>query len=822
MEWIAFAGRLLFDSSVRIVAVGAVVALLLAVLRVRTGATRHLAWMAVLAAMMSMPILRFAFSTADVHVGVPEIIPGASAWLTEIAQEPALPAAFAAPAPASIIDVTSPMPPLAAPVSVNRIPPIPMWQSIALGIYLTGLLAFAMRLVVGLRGIRQLDRSSRRIEFAHAPVFESDMVKVPVTIGIFSPKILLPSSWLHWPDATLRAVLAHESAHIRRRDPMVLGVAHLNRCVFWFHPFAWWLERQLRTTAEEACDDEAVNATGQPKVYAETLLRIADAMRLAGGRVSWHALGAGGSGALGRRIDRLMRGDARRTASRARIAALIAGCAIVIATAAACRQQAAPIPALAPDPQVTAQRTKQTQEQRARTIEWESAQSMSVAEADALEAALKANPSDVARLDKLLLFYTSRKNHPLPWNELISRRRPIAVGVITRFPDQPVAARASALLHPDRDPLGFAEASAIWAKAVQRNDATAAVLGNAAGFFAMADVPHAISILERAAGKDAGSAATPPRQTQLGYLYAAAISGRLFPSYRQVAGSVDPAFAKTVRDRLATSTEARVVQSAGAALFSMARMGTDDETRALGVTYLERAFQLDPSLVGAKAQAVSARRAARELAIRQRLLAAQTALVGEEKLKALPRNDPEREKLLRGVEAQALKSLPENDRFVLLPSLAEHAFMSADYAEFAKLSATDPAERRATARAYAEEALALAPTFENDPAYAISIYTANMTMSRVALANGDRSKAVTYLLDASKAPASDDLAYNPLVTIHRALKSLIDSGERASVIEYFERMAQVSVSDKDRLQKSADAIKAGRMPDWYQYQSKAD
>ena len=820
MDWIEFAGRLLFDSSVRIVAVGAVVGLLLAVLRVRSGSARHLAWVAVLVAMMSMPVLRFAFATADVHVDVPEIVPGASrAWLPEIVQEPALPAALAAPAPVPSIEVTSTVPTAAIPAPTRRIPSIVMWQSLAVGIYLTGLLAFAMRVIGGIRGIRKLDRSSRRLEFAHAPVFESDLVKVPVTVGILSPKILLPSSWLRWPDGTLRAVLAHEGAHIRRRDPLVLFAAHVNRCVFWFHPFAWWLERQLRTTAEEACDDEAVSTTGQPRVYAETLLRIAEAMRLAGGRVSWHALGAGGSGALGRRIDRLLRGDARGSSSRSRAAALIVGCAMVIGTAAACRQQVAPVPALAPDPQVTAQRTKQTQEQRARTIQWESAQSMSVAEAEALEAAIKANPSDVAGLDKLLLFYTSRKNHPLAWNELISRRRPIAIGVITRFPDQEVAGRASGLLHPERDPIGFAEASKVWASNIERSDASAAVFHHAATFFAMQDIPRAISILERASTKSPGSNPMPSAQMQLGFLYAAAISGRLFPSNRPVAVPTDPAFVKTVRDRLATSRDARVVQSAGSALFGQGRIGTDDEIRAFGVACLERAFQLDPSLVGAKAQAVIARRAARELAIRQRLIAAQTSLVGEEKLKGLPRNDPEREKLLRGVEAQALESLPEADRFVLLSSLADYAFMSAEYAEFAKLPSVDPNERRAAARAYAEAALALAPKFKDDPAYAISIYTANMTLSRVALASGDRSKAVTYLLDASKAPASDDLAYNPTVTIHRALKSLIDSGERASVIEYCERMAQKSVSDRDRLQKSADAIRAGRMPDWYQYQS---
>ena len=827
MDWIAFAGRLLFDSSVRIVAVGAVVGLLLAVLRVRSGSARHLAWVAVLVAMMSMPVLRFAFATADVHVDVPEIVPGASrAWLPEIVQEPALPAALAAPAPVPSIEVTSTVAAAAIPTPARRIPSIVMWQSLAVGIYLTGLLAFAMRVIGGIRGIRKLDRSSRRLEFAHAPVFESHLVKAPVTIGISSPKILLPSSWIHWSDATLRAVLAHEGAHIRRRDSLVLFAAHVNRCVFWFHPFAWWLERQLRTTAEEACDDEAVNATGQPRVYAETLVRIAEAMRLAGGRVSWHALGAGGSGALGRRIDRLLRGDARRSASRSRIAALIVGCAMVIGIAAACRQQVAPVPALAPDPQLTAERAKRTQEQRARTIEWESAQSMSVAEAEALEAAVNANPSDVAGLDTLLLFYTSRKNHPLAWNELVSRRRPIAIGAITRFPDQEVAGRASGLLHPDRDPIGFAEGSKVWASNIERNDASAAVFRNAAMFFAMHNIPRAISILERASGKEPGSkpGSNPmtSAQMQLGFLYAAAISGRLFPSNRQVAVPTDPAFVKTVRDRLTTSTDARVVQSAGFALFGQGRIGTDDEVRAFGVACLERAFQLDPSLVSVKAQAVTARRAARELALRQRLIAAQTSLVGEEKLKSLPRNDAERDKLLRSVEAQALASLPEADRFVLLASLADLAFMGAEYAEFAKLPSVDPSERRTAARTYAEQALALAPKFKDDPAYAISIYTANMTLSRVALASDDRSKAVTYLLDASKAPPSDDLAYNPTVTIHRALKSLIDSGERASLIEYFERMAQTSVSDKDRLQKSAEAIRAGKMPDWYQYQSGAE
>jgi beta-lactamase regulating signal transducer with metallopeptidase domain len=44
-----------------------------------------------------------------------------------------------------------------------------------------------------------------------------------MTAGIFAPKILLPTAWTLWPDEKLRAVLAHELAHVRRRDPLRAG-----------------------------------------------------------------------------------------------------------------------------------------------------------------------------------------------------------------------------------------------------------------------------------------------------------------------------------------------------------------------------------------------------------------------------------------------------------------------------------------------------------------------------------------------------------------------------------------------------------------------
>ena len=205
-----------------------------------------------------------------------------------------------------------------------------------------------------------------RSRFAGGAVFESAAVAAPLTVGTLAPRIVLPSDWTSWPAWKLDAVLAHERAHLRRRDPIVLLIVHVNRCLFWFHPVAWWLDREIRNAAEQACDDAAVSATGRPRQYAETLLDVADALRRSGAAVSWQALGAGGSGNLGARIDRALQGGSARTPPF-RTAALALGCVLAVSVAAACRQSATPpVVSLQPDPAMAAERDKNTKEQQAR------------------------------------------------------------------------------------------------------------------------------------------------------------------------------------------------------------------------------------------------------------------------------------------------------------------------------------------------------------------------------------------------------------------------------------------------------------------------
>ena len=103
----------------------------------------------------------------------------------------------------------------------------------------------------------------------------SPEIEVPIACGLARPLVLLPASASAWSEATLHAVLAHELAHLRRRDPLLLAVAQVARALYWFHPLVWIALRELRAESERACDDAVLRAGERPSRYAETLLAFA-------------------------------------------------------------------------------------------------------------------------------------------------------------------------------------------------------------------------------------------------------------------------------------------------------------------------------------------------------------------------------------------------------------------------------------------------------------------------------------------------------------------------------------------------------------------
>lgn len=103
----------------------------------------------------------------------------------------------------------------------------------------------------------------------------SSIAETAMVVGWLKPIVIVPASaFTALTPEQLRAVLAHELAHIRRYDHWVNFLQGLVEILIFFHPAAWWLSRQMRIDREHCCDDQAVRVTGSPKTLAEALLRL--------------------------------------------------------------------------------------------------------------------------------------------------------------------------------------------------------------------------------------------------------------------------------------------------------------------------------------------------------------------------------------------------------------------------------------------------------------------------------------------------------------------------------------------------------------------
>jgi len=101
-------------------------------------------------------------------------------------------------------------------------------------------------------------------------------VTVPMTWGIIEPVVVIPTSALHWDGERRRIVLLHELSHVAAFDWVFNLIARAACAVFWFHPAAWWIARQLRDDGELACDDRVLAAGVRRSDYAELLVDAAD------------------------------------------------------------------------------------------------------------------------------------------------------------------------------------------------------------------------------------------------------------------------------------------------------------------------------------------------------------------------------------------------------------------------------------------------------------------------------------------------------------------------------------------------------------------
>ncbi|HMG48706.1 MAG TPA: M56 family metallopeptidase [Allosphingosinicella sp.] len=261
--------------------------------------------------------------------------------------------AWAAPEPAPLSVLAQPALQLALPADVGLQPAEPtIWDDptpLVLLAYLGGLAMVGSRLLAGLILLGRWTRAGREIacpewlaafECARwaAPGGErlrllvSDAVPSPLSWGWLRPVILIDPDTLAEPDQAA-AILAHEVAHVARRDWPVLMLTRLAAALFWFNPLVWLLEREVVQQAEEAADCEAA-ACVEPARYARTLISWA---QVNGRMIPANSIAPSGS-ALARRIRAILDRRLRERPSGSALTAVAAMLCIAIAAPVAAMQ----------------------------------------------------------------------------------------------------------------------------------------------------------------------------------------------------------------------------------------------------------------------------------------------------------------------------------------------------------------------------------------------------------------------------------------------------------------------------------------------------
>ena len=131
-------------------------------------------------------------------------------------------------------------------------------------------------------------------------LFQSSVVQSPVVVGAWKPIILLPISLvLELPPDQLESLIAHELAHILRRDYLINLLQTAIETLLFYHPAVWWISAQVRRERENCCDDIAVQLTNSRTAYAQALAAVVGARNVT-------ALPAANGGSLLNRIRRVI------------------------------------------------------------------------------------------------------------------------------------------------------------------------------------------------------------------------------------------------------------------------------------------------------------------------------------------------------------------------------------------------------------------------------------------------------------------------------------------------------------------------------------
>ena len=163
-----------------------------------------------------------------------------------------------------------------APNPATSVNPLYIWTFIVSVIWLIGIAAMLLYAVISYMRVRR--SVAERVPY-EGNIFLCDHIKSPFILGLVRPKIYLPSNM----DATaMEPVIAHEKAHLARRDHWWKSLGFLILAVHWFNPLCWVAYVLLCRDIEMACDEKVIRQMDLDgkKQYSTALLECSVQRRL--------------------------------------------------------------------------------------------------------------------------------------------------------------------------------------------------------------------------------------------------------------------------------------------------------------------------------------------------------------------------------------------------------------------------------------------------------------------------------------------------------------------------------------------------------------
>lgn len=141
-------------------------------------------------------------------------------------------------------------------------------------IFIIDIISFTVTSLILLYGILSYYRLKKQVDVSITykdNIRICDNIEVPFILGFIKPKVYIPSE-LKEPE--LKYILAHENAHIARKDYIWKTIGFVLLSIYWFNPFIWLAYILFCKDIELATDDKVLKELGEDsKVeYSKTLL----------------------------------------------------------------------------------------------------------------------------------------------------------------------------------------------------------------------------------------------------------------------------------------------------------------------------------------------------------------------------------------------------------------------------------------------------------------------------------------------------------------------------------------------------------------------